>query len=81
MYFLNAEQTGLVDEYAAALHRKIIAVVGEAIKDLGPAKLFWGGGETSFAVNRARIPSPRCRNWPQPESCAAQSITTCRFLR
>ncbi len=69
MYFLNAEQTGLVDEYAAALHRKIIAVVGEAIKDLGPAKLFWGGGETSFAVNRRTNPEPEV-----PELAAAGKL-------
>ena len=58
MYFLDAEQTRLVDEYADALHRKIVAVVGKAIKNLGPAKLSWGGGETSFAVNRRNNPEP-----------------------
>ncbi len=56
MYFLDEQQSRLVDEYTARLEKKIVAVVGEAIKNLAPAALSWGGGETSFAVNRRNNP-------------------------
>lgn len=52
MYFLDAEQERLVDEYTDGLERKIIAVVGEAIERLKPARIAWGTGRATFAVNR-----------------------------
>lgn len=58
MYALDEEQSRLVDEYTAALEKKIVALVGEAIKNLAPAAISWGGGETSFAVNRRNNPEP-----------------------
>ncbi len=69
MYFLDAEQTRLVDDYADTLHRNIVAVVGEAIKNLGAAKLSWGGGEASFAVNRRTNSEPEV-----PELAAAGKL-------
>ncbi|HVU89014.1 MAG TPA: neutral/alkaline non-lysosomal ceramidase N-terminal domain-containing protein [Pirellulales bacterium] len=58
MYSLDEQQSRLVDEYTAALEKKIIALVGEAIQNLAPAAISWGGGETSFAVNRRNNPEP-----------------------
>jgi neutral ceramidase len=52
MYNLDDLQRKYVDDYARTLHRKIVAVVGEALQDLTPAKLTWGIGHSTFAVNR-----------------------------
>ncbi len=52
MYFLDAEQSKLVDEYTASLARKIVEVVGEAIANVASAALDWGTGRATFAVNR-----------------------------
>ncbi len=52
MYQLDAEQQRHIVEYARALHGKLVRVVGEALKALAPARLSWGSGEATFAVNR-----------------------------
>ncbi len=52
MYFLDEKNQKLVDEYATTLEKKIVRVMGEAIRDLKPAKLQWGNGLSTFAVNR-----------------------------
>jgi hypothetical protein len=58
MYFLDETQTRLVDEYATELRDKLIALVGNAIKDLAPAELAWGNGRATFAVNRRNNKEP-----------------------
>ena len=52
MYDLDAEQQKRVEEYAQALHKNVVAVVGKALDDLAPARLAWGNGHVTFAVNR-----------------------------
>jgi hypothetical protein len=52
MYQLDAKQQKLVADYAEDLHRKVVKVVGEALKALAPARLAWGSGTAGFAVNR-----------------------------
>jgi neutral ceramidase len=52
MYFLDAEQQKLVEDYSAGLRKKLIEVVGRAIGLLEPADLAWGKGLATFAVNR-----------------------------
>jgi hypothetical protein len=52
MYSLDGDQSGRINEYRAALGDKLVAVVGDAIKTMAPAKLAWGIGEADFAVNR-----------------------------
>jgi neutral ceramidase len=42
----------LVEEYAATLRTRLVGVVGEALGRLTPARLEWGEGLTTFAVNR-----------------------------
>jgi len=56
-YSLNAEQAAAVEEYSHQLQDKIVALVGNAIKDLAPAKLSFGRGAAHFGVNR-REPTP-----------------------
>jgi hypothetical protein len=41
-----------VEDYTRQLEGKVVAVVGAALKDLRPARLGFGQGETSFAKNR-----------------------------
>jgi hypothetical protein len=52
MYRLDEAQRALVQDYAKALHAKLVAVVGEALNNLAPARLAWGAGHITFAVNR-----------------------------
>lgn len=52
MYSLDEDQTRRIKEYRTSLIDKLVSVVGEAIKTLKPARLSWGIGEATFAVNR-----------------------------
>lgn len=56
---LDQAQRALIDEYAAFLEAKIVAVVGEALGRLEPSSLAWGSGEAKFAVNRRNNPEPK----------------------
>ncbi len=61
---LDSQQQAAVDEYADFLAEHIIAVVGNALGRLAPARLTWGSGRATFAVNRrnnseARVPALR----------------------
>ena len=52
-YYTSTDQQHQdLKDYTADLKRKLIAVVGEALKNLAPAKLKWGNGKATFAVNR-----------------------------
>jgi hypothetical protein len=51
-YALDAEQSADVDAYTRQLKDKLLKVIGEAIKDLSPAKLSFGHGSAQFAMNR-----------------------------
>jgi hypothetical protein len=52
MYDLDGTQRRYVAEYGHQLRAKLVGVVGEAIKNLAPARLSWGTGRATFAVNR-----------------------------
>src|SRR5262249_38432177 len=58
MYFLDTEQERRVEEYTQALQGKLVAVVGEALGKLAPARLEWGNGRATFAVNRRNNKEP-----------------------
>ena len=51
-YPVEAEQVELVDEYTEKMIDRMVALVGEALDDLTPARLRIGQGKTTFAVNR-----------------------------
>lgn len=51
-YPVEAEQVALVQEYTAQMVTKCVALVGEALSKLAPARLQIGEGKTTFAVNR-----------------------------
>jgi neutral ceramidase len=52
MYDLDAKQQGYVADYAKALHANLVKVAGDALAHLAPARLSWGTGKATFAVNR-----------------------------
>lgn len=52
MYGLDDAQQKLVRDYAAALQTKLVEVVGAALEKLASARLSWGLGRVTFAVNR-----------------------------
>jgi hypothetical protein len=52
MYFLDAEQSARVEEYTKSLQSKVVTLVGEALAGLKPARVEWGNGHATFAVNR-----------------------------
>jgi hypothetical protein len=51
-YPVEAEQERLVEEYTRQMESRLVAMVGEALKDLSPATLAVGAGQAGFAVNR-----------------------------
>lgn len=64
MYFLDDEQTQLVEKYTAALASQLVDLVGQAMAALAPAEILWGEGTADFAVNRRNNPEaevPRLR--------------------
>lgn len=52
MYFLDDTHRQLVADYTADLEQKIVAVATEALGKLAPARIAWGNGHSSIAVNR-----------------------------
>jgi sugar lactone lactonase YvrE len=58
MYFLDDEQQKLVADYAKSLQAKLITVVGEALGKTAPARIEWGTGHATFAVNRRNNKEP-----------------------
>ena len=51
-YPVEAEQEKLVEEYTRKMETRLVAMVGEALKNLAPATLAAGRGKATFAVNR-----------------------------
>ncbi len=49
---LDEQQQKLVDDYAEAFKKQVVALVGRAIDELAPAKLAYGQGKATFAANR-----------------------------
>lgn len=51
-YDLSPDQWTAIRAYTARLEEKLIAVVGDAVSRLGPARLAYARGEAGFAANR-----------------------------
>jgi hypothetical protein len=52
MFDLDATQQKLIRDYRHNLQGKLVAVVGEAFRQVAPVQLAWGNGRATFAVNR-----------------------------
>jgi len=64
MFNLNEDQSSRIGSYKEQLVDNLVNVVGEAIESIAPAKLSWGIGTATFAVNRRNNPEakvPRLR--------------------
>ncbi|MDF1811435.1 MAG: neutral/alkaline non-lysosomal ceramidase N-terminal domain-containing protein [Verrucomicrobiales bacterium] len=52
-YFsVSAEQQSLIDDYAKQLEEMVVSTVGKALESVAPARVQWGSGKSTFAVNR-----------------------------
>jgi len=58
MYSLDETQRQLIVDYTADLQTKIVNLVGRAIAGLAPAKIAWGTGHSTIAVNRRNNKEP-----------------------
>lgn len=54
-YDLDAAQSALIDDYTHKLKNDLLKVIGDAIKDLSPARLSFGRGAAPFAMNRRQF--------------------------
>ena len=52
MFDLDESQRKLISDYTQGLHGKLVAVAGEALRQVGPVQLACGNGQATFAVNR-----------------------------
>jgi hypothetical protein len=55
-YPVEAEQVELVRQYTELMQQRMVAMIGEAIEKLAPARLAQGEGKATFAVNRRNNP-------------------------
>jgi hypothetical protein len=58
MYSLDDSQQQLIFDYTADLETKLVALVGRAIEMLAPARIAWGSGHSTIAVNRRNNKEP-----------------------
>jgi hypothetical protein len=52
MYSLDEPQQAQVRDYTQELENQIVGLVGKALEQLAPARLAWGRGHSTLAVNR-----------------------------
>ena len=52
MFELSPEEDRVIDEYSRKLSDDLVSVIGGALGKLAPANVWFGEGETGFAVNR-----------------------------
>lgn len=69
MFTFGDDDKKLVYEYTAQLENKIVECIGRALQDTAPARVSWGNGSCSFAVNRrnnkeAEVPALRAAGTP-----------------
>lgn len=55
-YPVEAEQVELVRQYTEVMQQRMVAMIGEALDKLAPARLAMGEGRATFAVNRRNNP-------------------------
>ncbi|MDZ7619144.1 MAG: neutral/alkaline non-lysosomal ceramidase N-terminal domain-containing protein [Patescibacteria group bacterium] len=81
IYHLTPEQGEQVTKYVAGLREKLVALVGEALNDLGPARLGYSRARAGFAMNR-RLPTEKgYRNSPYPDGPVDHDVPVLRVER
>ncbi len=80
-YGLTPDQQQRVNQYAAALPEKLVALVGRAIADMGPARLAYCHARAGFAMNR-RLPTKNgFQNRPNPDGPVDHDVPVLRVER
>lgn len=77
-YELSPEQEQQIRAYAADLQTKLIALVGQALANLQPARLGYSHGRAGFAMNR-RLPTAKgYQNSPYPDGPVDHDVPVLR---
>jgi hypothetical protein len=77
-YELSPEESARIDRYVATLQDKLVAVAGQALADLKPARLSYSHARAGFAMNR-RLPTERgYQNSPYPDGPVDHSVPVLR---
>ncbi len=77
----SPERQKLAKAYVVELQQKLLSVVGNAIKDLAPARLSYCHARAAFAMNR-RTPSEKgFRNFPNPEGPVDHDVPVLKVER
>lgn len=72
------EQTEPLQEYGAQLRRKLVEVIGQALRDLAPARLGYSHARAGFAMNR-RLPTEKgYQNSPYPDGPVDHDVPVLR---
>jgi hypothetical protein len=77
-YQLDATQTALIDEYTRRLKDGLLKVIGEAVRDLSPARLAYARSTAPFAVNRRQFTAGGVVIGVNPEGVADREVPTLR---
>lgn len=81
MFDLAPEQQRRIEEYHAGLRHKLVVLVGQAIADLGPARLGYSHARAGFAMNR-RLPTEKgFQNSPYPDGPVDHDVPVLRVER
>jgi len=80
-YNLAPEQDQRVARYAAGLQEKLVALVGRALADLGPARLGYCHARAGFAMNRRLPTKDGYQNSPNPEGPVDHDVPVLRVER
>ncbi|MBK9312945.1 MAG: neutral/alkaline non-lysosomal ceramidase N-terminal domain-containing protein [Acidobacteria bacterium] len=73
-YALEKDQIEAIDAYTGKLEDQIVALIGSALGDLAPARISYGVGEASFAMNRRKITPDGVINSPNPGGVVDRSV-------
>lgn len=81
MFDLTSDQDRVVSEYAQQLTGKLVDVVGDALKDLAPARVEYGSGTVGFAVNRRQATDKGVKIGVSPDGHVDHSVPVLRITR
>ncbi len=78
VYGLEPERVRQSQAYAEALKQKLLALVGQALDELSPAKLGYTHGRAGFAMNRRLPTATEPRNAPYPDGPVDHDVPVLR---
>ncbi len=78
-YELDSAQNARVNEYTQELKTKLIRLIGEALRDLSPAKISYGRGAAPFAMNRRQFRNGQMVIGTNPEGVVDREVPVLRI--